>query len=275
MITDDNAETLHELRVAAGVATTLVLSNNSLSASGGAILAAPPDVMPAPHVLNENRTLILTPQRDLARGEAVPLTLTFADKSVQSFRLVTSPDEVDVQVSIDLALRKRATAVSAAALDEKANNLQAALDECRSTAAEAGIRQVAALITRQDFERPVAYTAERLSVRHLDKQSRLHVQVRASYRLFNQSYVVLTVENRHPAKLWQIERAEVGVAGGGGAAEAKVHAVESEIPELPPGETTKVTIAFSTPAQTKGQRYILRLFERGGSRHVALEDVEL
>lgn len=275
VINDSNASDIHELRVAAGAATTLVLPQ-AIAANGGAILAAPPQTVPAPLPLQENKVLVLSPQRDLGPGETFPLTLTFVDGTVQSFRLVTVPAEVDIQVEIKLVLQARATPGSAAVLTDKLMALQARLDECQSTADTAGVGRVAALILSQDFEKPQAFTVERrLNARHLDKQSRLLVETRAVYRLFGQSYVVLTVENRDPNKVWQMERAEVGVSGGGAATEAQVLTFNSEIPELPPGEVSKVVIAFTTPSQTTGQRFTLRLLERAGARHVALKDVEL
>ncbi|MCY1023948.1 DUF2381 family protein [Pyxidicoccus sp. MSG2] len=275
IISDANASDIHELRVAAGAATTLVLPQ-AISGNGGAILAAPPHVVPAPLPLQENKVLVLSPQRDLAPGETFPLTLTFLDGTVQSFRLVTVPAEVDVQIEIKLVLQARATPSSAAALTDKLMALQARLDECQSTADTAGVSRVASLILSQDFDKPQAFTVERrLNARHLDKQSRLLVETRAVYRLFGQSYVVLTVENRDPDKVWQMERAEIGVSGGGASTEAQVVTFNSEIPELPPGEVTKVVIAFTTPTQTTGQRFTLRLLERAGSRHVALNNVEL
>lgn len=274
-INDANASDIHELHVAAGAATTLVL-RQPIAANGGAILAAPPQVIPAPLALQDNKVLVLSPQRDLAAGETFPLTLTFVDGTVQSFRLVTAPAEVDIQVELKLELQARATPSSAAALTDKLMALQARLDECQSTADAAGVSRVTSLILSQDFDKPQAFTVERrLNARHLDKQSRLLVETRAVYRLFGQSYVVLTVENRDPDKVWQMERAEVGVSGGGAATQAQVLTFNSEIPELPPGEVTKVVIAFTTPTQTTGQRFTLRLLERAGSRHVSLKDVEL
>jgi uncharacterized protein (TIGR02268 family) len=275
-IDDSNSTQLHELHVAAGAATMLVLPQPLAEGAGGAILAAPPSIVSSPLVIQDRKALVLSPVRDLAAGESFPLTLTFADNTVQSFRLVTVPTEVDVQVTLELALRARATPTSASVLTDKLMEMQARLDECQSTADAAGVARVAALVLSQDFAKPQAFTVERrLNVRHLDKQSRLLVEIHAVYRLFGQSYVVLSIENRDPSKVWQMERVEAGVAGGGAAAEAQVLSFQSEIQALPSGETTKVVVAYTTPNQTTGQRYTLRLFERAGARHVELKGVEL
>nr|WP_158625269.1 DUF2381 family protein [Corallococcus terminator] len=276
IINDENANTLHEIHVAGGAPTSLVLPQ-PLADQGGAILAAPPDIIPTPSRVpaSATRLLVLSPAKDVPAGKSFPLTLTFADGTVQSFRLVTVAEEVDIQIAVKLQMQAKASAASAPALTAAINSLRAQLDECQATSDVAGTARIAALVLRQDLDKPQAFTAERRNVRHRDKQSRLLVEARAVYRLFGQSFLVLGVQNRDASANWQMEKAEIAVSGGSSSQDAKVLSAQMDVLSLPPDETARVVIAFETPAQGADQRYLIRLFERGGNRHVELTDVQL
>jgi len=273
LITDETANTVHEIHVAAGTPTTLVFQTPLAEGDDAVVFAAPRDVVPDP--LKNTRTLLIGAERDLRPGESYPITLRFADGQVQTFQLVTVPGKVDVKVDVTLALEKRASPESPAALKASIGQLQSRLDECQSTSATVGVSKIASLILKQDQQKPQAFTVERIPMRHLDKQSRLLVEVRAAYRLFAETYVVLTVQNRDPSKVWVMDRPEVGVEGGGEAASAKIISFSTELPQLPPDEEQKLVIVFSTPPQAAGQTFTLSLLEKAGSRHVKLEGVRL
>jgi uncharacterized protein (TIGR02268 family) len=272
-VTDATANTVPEVRIAARTPTTLVFVQPLAKGDEAMLLAAPPNVLPPP--VYNSRSLVLVPEVDLAPGQSLPLTLTFEGGHVQTFKLVTDPKTVDLKVEVALALKERAAPDNSAALNTTVNQLRAQLDECQSTSANAGIQKMASLIVSQDFEKPGAFTVERVTRRFLDRQSRLLVEVRASYRLFGQTYVVLTVQNRDPSKIWVLDRPEVAVTGSGEAADAKVVTYSAEMSSLPPDEVEKIVVVFNTPPQQKGQTYDISLMEKSGSRHVKLEDVEL
>ena len=130
--------------------------------------------------------------------------------------------------------------------------------------------KVAALVLAQDPTRPEAFTVEKHPARQLDKQSRLLVQTHHVYRLFDLSYVVLSVENRDPSRPWVLERAEVSVTGGSSSIETRVVAIAEEVKAIAPGEASRLVVGFATPSQEASQRYTLKLYEKGGPRHVEL-----
>ncbi len=272
-IDDTNADTVHELRVARGVPTTLVFRTPLAAGQDSVLLAAPAEVFGEP--LSNRRTLVLGPERDLRADEFYPLTLTFEDGTVQTFKVVSRLEVVDTQVEVVLALQARAAPDSPAALRTSLAQLRGQLDECQATSATAGIAHVSSLVLAQDVGKPTRFIAERVELRHLDKQSRLLVQVRSAYRLFSETYVLMTVENREPGKSWVLDRAEVRLEGSGESAGAQVLVAKMEVASLPSGEETKAVVTFQTPPQTADTRFTLLLYEKGGNRHVRLDGVRL
>ena len=97
------------------------------------------------------------------------------------------------------------------------------------------------------------------------------------YRLFSQTYVVLSVENRDPNRNWVLAKPVVRLSGGGQEIELKVAAWQTDLPELPPGDTIqRVVIAFETPQNVDPrQRLAVALLEKDGTRRVELRDLEL
>jgi uncharacterized protein (TIGR02268 family) len=216
------------------------------------------------------RTVVLVPKEDLPAGERAVLQVTLADGTLLPFTLSTVPAEADLMLEVELELKRRAGPESVAALKSSVADIQGRLDECQASAGEQGMAKVAALVLAQDPSKPEAFTVEKHPARRLDKQSRLLLETRHIYRLFDLSYLVLTVENRDPSRAWVLERAEVSVAGGAQSTETRVVAVAEEVKVLAPGETARLVVGFATPSQEVSQRYALKLYEKGGPRHVEL-----
>lgn len=268
-ITD--AKEVPDLHVAGGAATTL---------------SFPIDVVPSRVLLVDvkNRflppqaagsNLVIIPQSDLPAGEELSLQVGLADGSVLPFRITSLPTEVDLHVEVELALARKAAPDSVQGLKATITELQGKVDECLSSSADTGAGKIAALILKQDPSKPEAFAVERHQARHLDKQSRLLVETQHVYKLFDLSYVMLSVENRDPSRPWVMDHAEIAIAGGGSATDAKVLNVAQELNSIPPGETSKLVVGFATPLQTVGQRFTLRLVEKAGSRHVEMTDLSL
>lgn len=273
IITDENTDELQRIYVAGRMPTVLVFRTPLARGDDAVTLVAPESVIPKPDVTATKA--MLAPEKDVPAGRTFPLTVTFESGHVQVFQLVSDPAKVDLKVTIEARVTRAEAAKSPAALEATITQLQGRLDECQSTSATAGIQKVSSLILSQDFDKEPAFVVERVrNVSHLDRQSRLLVEVKASYRLFSQTYVVLTVENRD-AKTWFLDKPEVAVGGGGNAADAKVVTFSTDLNGVPANEVAKVVVVFNTPAQTVGQTYTLKLLERGGSRHVSLEGVRL
>jgi hypothetical protein len=138
-----------------------------------------------------------------------------------------------------------------------------------------GDRCLAHVVREGDLDKPHSFTVSQYTAHHLDKQNRLLVEVKRVYRLFELTYVVLTVENRDPSRVWVLDRPEVAVTGQPQASDVKVMLHAAELSALPPGETEKVIIVFNTPKQDVQNRFNVSLLEKNGNRHVRLEDLNL
>lgn len=274
VINDSNIDQVQEVHVAPGVPTTILFpvpikpgkAQVLLADTNGSFDSAP---------MQMERAIVLAPRQGLAEIPKTPLTVALSDGTTLAFQVMSVPNEVDLQLEIQLDLQRRAAPTSAAALQGSNEQLRAQLDECRGSAGSAGISKVASLIIEQDLDKPEAFTVERHDLRYLDKQSRLLVQARHAYRLFGLTYVVLTVENRDPDKPWVLDRAEVKVVGGGSTAEANVIEAVPELATLPPDEVEKIVVTFKTPEQAAGAKVTIQLFEKNGDRAVTLDGVRL
>jgi hypothetical protein len=182
---------------------------------------------------------------------------------------VSVPREADVQVDVVLALQSRASPDSAQALRTTIEQLRGELDECQASSASAGASKIAALLLGQNLEEPQVF--DRHVLRGADKQNRLLVEARWTYRLVGLTYMLFTVENRDPAKPWMFGRAEVRLAGASEALDVKVLASASDVPLVAPGQESKVVVAFKTPAQGGALRYTVTFVEKDGGRRVVLE----
>ena len=216
------------------------------------------------------RTLVVVPKEDLKSDERVVLQVILNDGTLVPFTLSTVAAEVDLAIDVELDLKKRAGPESVTALKSSISDIQGRLDECQASAGEQGMSKVAALVLAQDPSKPEAFTVEKHAARQLDKQSRLLIETHHLYRLFDLSYLVVSLENRDPSRPWVLERAEVAVSGGASAIETRVVAVAQELKVVAPGETSRLVVGFATVSQEEGQRYSLKLYEKGGPRHVEL-----
>jgi uncharacterized protein (TIGR02268 family) len=271
IINDANASSVAEIHVAGGVPTTLVFEIPVKE--NGALLA---DVSKNffPPQLADN-AILLVPRADVAPRRLTTLTVTLSDGTVLPFKLVSNPKDADIQVDVTLALEKHAAPGSSQALRATLTQVRSELDECQANAGKAGISKVASLILGQDSDKAHSFTVSQYTAHHLDKQNRLLVEVKRVYRLFELTYVVLTVENRDPSRVWVLERPEVAVTGQPQASDVKVMLHAAELSALPPGETEKVIIVFNTPKQDVQNRFNVSLLEKNGNRHVRLEDLNL
>jgi hypothetical protein len=215
-----------------------------------------------------------------AKGElprAMAMQVTLADgTTLPPFILTSKSTSYDLFVDVGVKLQRKASGDSAVALRGQVSELQSRLDECQQSAGDQGARKVGELILRQDFSKPVAFVVEQHPTRALDKQSGLLVETRQIYRLFDLTYLVLTVENRNPDKLWVLDRAEASAVGAGSIVDAQVLDVIQEMSQgVPPGAEARLVVIFKTPEQATDQRYSLRLIEKAGNRHVALANLRL
>lgn len=264
-IDDASLTSVPEIRVAGGTPT--ILTFEVPVKEGGAVLADVRGVFYPP--TQTDRTVMLVPKADLERPQ--PLNVSLTDGTVLTFKLVTVQGEADVQVDVAVALKERAKPDSAAALRMMNEQLRGELDECRDGAAHAGATKLAALLLAQSLDRP--QTFERRPLHTGDKQSRLLVEGRWTYRMLGLTYLIFTVENRDPQRSWVLDRVDVRLTGSGEAVDVKVVAAQAELPILPPGTVERVVVAFEAPPMSPSQRFKVSFHEKDGPRLVALEGI--
>lgn len=219
--------------------------------------------------------IVITTKEALGPGTSVPLTVTLVDGTQLSFALIGSATGAfDRFVRVELAMTERAGASNAQRLKTQLQEVQSRLDECMHEGADEGVRKLGASILKQDLSKPDVFTVEKRAYRSgIDKQNRLLVETHYLFRLFDLTYLVITTENRDPTKPWVLERAELSAVGSAAAADVKVTSVEQELNVIPPGEMSKMVIAFRMPQLEASQRFTLKLFEKNGSRHFELTDM--
>lgn len=266
-VDDGNVSSLPEIHVAKGVSTVLTFPVPLRDA--GAFVADVKNVME--FLSQADRVVLLVPKQDLTSPLA--LNVTLADGTVLTFKLVSAPRDVDVQVDLTIALERSGSPESPAALKASLARVRAQLEECQAVSGEAGVAKLASLLAAQDLEAPHAF--ERRPARGGDKQSRLLVRARWVYQILGTTYVVLAVDNRDPSRTWVLDRAEVRLGGRSSGVDVKVLASITELHALPPDVEEKVVVAFATPARDKNQGLTLSLFEKDGGRHVILENLDL
>lgn len=269
-ITDATSEV--PVSITGGGVTTLFFSQPV-----GQVLLPDPDHRFEDDASAQGKALLLRPTADLPPGTAMAMQVSLADGTVlPPFILTSSEKSTDLFVDVSVKLQKRASADSAVGLRAQLSELQGRLDECQQSAGEKGAVKVGELVLKQDFRKPVAFIVEKHPARKLDKQAFLLVETLAVYRLFDASYLVLTVENRDPDKVWVLDRAEVSIAGGSSNVDARVLDVAQEMSQgIPPGVEAKLVVVYKTPEQSADQRFTLKLFEKAGNRHISLENLKL
>ena len=262
-IDDESLGSLPEIRVAGG--SPSVLTFPVAVKDGGALVSSVRKLFYPP--TQTDKTVILVPKADLTQPAA--LNVSLVDGTVLSFKLLSVPDESDVQVDVQLALKSRAAPESVAALRSTIDQLRGELEELRAGSANTGATKLAALLLNENLDEPQAF--ERRPLRGGDKQDRLLVQARWSYRFVGLTLLVLTVENRDPQKLWVLDRAEVRLTGGAEATDLKVLASSPEMPVLAPDIAERLVVAFATPQFGPGQKLRLTLIEKDGPRRFVLD----
>ncbi len=269
VITDANFNEVQVIHVAAGVPTTLSFRQPLRAES--VILADVTDAF-LPVKATEN-SIVLIPKRDLGHRSMTTLTVTLADGTILPLLLTTIAGEADIGVDINVALVKQAPPESAAALKRSLLELRAEVDECRADQGSAGITKLASVVLQQDLSRTQVFEHHELHRR--DKQERLLVDVRQAYRIFGHTYLVLTVENRDPARVWVLDHPELVLTGANQTIDVQIVSFLMDLPAIAPNEIGKIVVAFQTPTQGSGNSFTLQLFEKNGSRHVRLDGLSL
>lgn len=255
-----------ELFVAPGTPTTVLFPVNLDKKK---LLLADPGGLFYPPIVQGN-TIVILAKSELPPAATIPLSVALDDGTVVGFVLRRALAEADLTVTVELKLTKGSAPESNEALKQTIAQLQAKLDEVQANAGNSAVNHVAGLILGQEPGTAVARTFEQHRVHSRDKQSRLLTEAFHLYRLFNYSYLLLSVENRDPSRTWVFDRAEVRLLGND-TTTVKVPFSEADIKSLPPEETAKVVVVFETLAQVPGQKFSVTLLEKGGPRHVTLE----
>ncbi len=269
VVTDANFNEVQVVHVAAGVPTTLSFRQPLRAES--VILA---DVTNAflPVKATES-SIVLIPKWDLGQRSMTTLTVTLADGTILPLLLTTVSGEADIGVDISVALVQQAPPESATVLKASLLELRSELDECRADQGTAGIAKLASLVLQQDLSRPQVF--ERHELHRRDKQERLLVDVRAAYRIFGHTYLVVTLENRDPSRAWVLDRPELSVTGGSQSIDVSVTAFRMDTTAIAPNDTGKLVVVFQTPPQGSGNSLSLQLLEKNGSRHLRLDGLSL
>jgi hypothetical protein len=269
------------IHVAKGRTTTLMFDGPIKSVDlldVGKIFAPPP-------ATQASKTLYLTTLRD--PGSVVTtLVVVMATGSELPFQLVGTPDPNAADVVVDIANARSSTTAAVAATepggegssDACSNSvalLRQELDECRASTGADALRKIAQLILTEDAtanSQSVVFEGRR-SLRTLDKQSGLLVEATGLYRLFGNTYLLLTVENRLADRSWVLDKAQVRLNGAG--ADLPVISTLTELAVLPPSETEKIVVLFTTPAKRAKSSIAVTLLEKSGNRHVTLDGIDL
>jgi uncharacterized protein (TIGR02268 family) len=268
-ITDDNLSSIPEIRVGADWPTTLVFST-PLSKDNQAVMLAQPGHEFAPPKFTDS-SVILIPRKDLSASGGAALTVTLADGNILSFKLVSVPKAFDLRVDVELKLSKRAAPDSPEALRTTLEQLRAQVEECQSSSATAGVSKIGALVLAE--KNPVAVEMRKLG--RTDKQSRMLVSAKYEYRLFGYVFVVLEMQNRDDAKIWELDGADVKLQGSGSNQDVQVASAAMDPPAIEPNATGRIVVGFKVPEQQRGQQFSVGLREKNGSRHVQLDNLSL
>jgi hypothetical protein len=264
------------IRVAKSRTTTLIFDGaiKAIELLDAAKIFAPPPSTAA------GKTVYLTTLRD--PGSVVTtMMVVMASGAELPFQLVGVKDAQDADVVVDVLLAKAAASPEATANDEaaaacctSAGQLRQELDECRAATRSDVLRKIAEVILAEDAAanaQSVVFEGRR-STRSIDKQSGLLVEATGLYRMFGNTYLVMTVENRVADRTWTLDRAQVRLTGAG--ADLPVIATLTEFPALRPSETEKIVILFTTPTKRAKSSIAVTLMEKSGNRNVTL-DVDL
>src|SRR2546421_3629650 len=267
-ITDENLSTVPEVHVGADWPTTLVFATPLAKDSQAVMLAQPGHEFAPPKFTDSS--VILIPRQDLLSGGAA-LTVSLADGNILTFKLASVANEVDIRVDVELKLTKRAAPESPEALKTTLAQLRSQIDECQATAGAAGVSKIGALVLAEKAPEAV----ELRKIGKTDKQSRMLVTARYEYRLFGYTFLVIEIQNRDDAKIWELDGADVKLQGSGQAQDVQVASAAMDPSAIEPNATGRVVVAFKMPDQQRGQQFTVALREKNGSRHVQLDNLAL
>ena len=268
-ITDETLSMVPEIHVGADWPTTLVFAT-PLAKDNQAVMLAQPGHEFAPPKFTDT-SVILIPRKDLPANGGAALTVTLSDGNILSFKLMSVATEVDLRVDVQLKLKKRAAPDSPEALKATLEQLRGQVEECQSTSATAGVAKIGALVLAEK-------NAEAVELRKLgktDKQSRMLVSARYEYRLFGYTFLVLEIQNRDDAKIWELDGADVKLQGSGQALDVQVASAAMDPSAIEPNATARIVVAFKMQDQQRGQQFTVALREKNGNRHVQLDSLGL
>ena len=268
-ITDENLSTVPEVHVGADWPTTLVFATPLAKDNQAVMLAQPGHEFAAPKFTDTS--VILIPRKDLPVNGGAALTVTLSDGNILSFKLVSVTSDVDLRVDIQLKLTKRATPDSPEVLKTTLEQLRVQVEECQSTSGAAGVSKIGALVLAEKAPEAV----ELRKIGKTDKQSRMLVTARYEYRLFGYTFLVIEIQNRDDAKIWELDGADVKLQGSGQTQDVQVASAAMDPSAIEPNATGRVVVAFKMPDQQRGQQFTVALREKNGSRHVQLDNLAL
>src|SRR5437764_2584400 len=268
-ITDETLSTVPEIHVGADWPTTLVFSTPLSKDNQAVMLAQPGHEFPPPKFTDSS--VILIPRKDLPANGGAALTVTLSDGNILSFKLMSVATDVDLRIDVQLKLTKRAAPDSPEALKTTLEQLRAQVVECQSTSAAAGVSKIGALVLTE--KAPEAVELRQLG--KTDKQSRMLVTARYEYRLFGYTFLVIEIQNRDDAKIWELDGADVKLQGSGQTQDVQVASAAMDPSAIEPNATGRVVVAFKMPDQQRGQQFTVALREKNGSRHVQLDNLAL
>ena len=268
-ITDETLSKVPEIHVAADWPTTLVFAT-PLAKDNQAVMLAQPGHEFAPPKFTDT-SVILIPRKDLPANGGAALTVTLSDGNILTFKLATVAADVDLRVDVELKLTKRAAPDSPEALKTTLEQLRAQFEECQATSGAAGVSKIGALVLAEKSPEAV----ELRTIGKTDKQSRMLVTARYEYRLFGYTFLVLEIQNRDDAKIWELDGADVKLKGAGQSQDVQVASAAMDPAAIEPNATARVVVAFKMPDQQRGQQFTVGLREKNGSRHVQLDNLSL
>ncbi|MFP2964150.1 DUF2381 family protein [Myxococcus sp. 1LA] len=252
-----------ELRVAAGVLTTLVfdapLDRGSVELEGRERFRL---------VDAGDRSLVLEPAVDLGPGERLGLRVLFAGSSSQtqgSFVLVTHGAEVDTRVEVfrrkdSVELLHAELADMRAQLNAQAEELQM-LRALRDSSGPSGLFMSGMLDHRGVIAGRILAGAKRASGESLTLVDG------TSFRASNWAIIGVAVRN-DGKKPWVPGTARIVSARGG--TEVGVLAVRSSLPRISPGESGLVLVETEVPSWKPGEVCVLELLDGEGASQMTI-----
>src|ERR1700730_704114 len=235
-ITDETLSTVPEIHVGADWPTTLVFSTPLSKDNQAVMLAQPGHEFPPPKFTDTS--VILIPRKDLPANGGAALTVTLSDGNILSFKLMSVATDVDLRIDVQLRLTKRAAPDSPEALKTTLEQLRAQVEECQSTSAAAGVSKIGALVLTE--KAPEAVELRKLG--KTDKQSRMLVSARYEYRLFGYTFLVLEIQNRDDAKIWELDGADLKLQGAGQAQDVQVASAAMDPSAIEPNATCRIAV---------------------------------